>query len=406
MDRRTALRLLVATSACAMMPGAFGKTKPKIVVIGAGIVGAATAYFLSKAGAAVTVIDKQSPASHASRGTFAWLNATWAKQPKSYHHFNQVGLSVWREVQRDLGIPVRWNGSLEWFAKPERNLKLMAQIDEQRQWGEPAEIISADRIRKIEPGITVDDTVRAAYSPNDGAVDPVLATHTFLNAAKSLGAQLIFPCQAIAARYAGGRIIGVSSSQGDINADYIVVATGADPDIPEALSGLSIPQRTTPGVITLTHPFSPVVNTIVAAPGVHLHQRPDGRIVLGEQAGPPDGEAHEVRLRGRPNDFPAEYLGKEHGNRILSVAQQFFPALRGAEIDTSYIGWRPLPLDGHPVMGTNPATPGVYLAIMHSGVTLAPLVGKLITRELLTGDSLPELAAYRPTRQFEQVVRY
>ena len=68
--------------------------------------------------------------------------------------------------------------------------------------------------------------------------------------------------------------------------------------------------------------------------------------------------------------------------------------------------WRPLPLDGHPVLGAAPSRPDVYLAITHSGVTLAPLIGRLAARELL-GESLEEqLRLYRPTREFSRVQRY
>ena len=76
------------------------------------------------------------------------------------------------------------------------------------------------------------------------------------------------------------------------------------------------------------------------------------------------------------------------------------------EVDQVYIGWRPLPLDGHPVLGASPARPNVHLAIMHSGVSLAPIVGQLTARSLIDGADLRELDAYLPDRNFERVVRY
>jgi glycine/D-amino acid oxidase-like deaminating enzyme len=70
------------------------------------------------------------------------------------------------------------------------------------------------------------------------------------------------------------------------------------------------------------------------------------------------------------------------------------------------IGWRPLPVDGHPVLGASPARPDVYLAIMHSGVTLAPIVGQLAAEELMGNVSIERLQEFRPGRDFDLIKRY
>ena len=63
---------------------------------------------LERQGADVTLIDQAGPATHASRGTFAWINATWAKQPRHYHRISQQGVANWHTLARELDIPVRW----------------------------------------------------------------------------------------------------------------------------------------------------------------------------------------------------------------------------------------------------------------------------------------------------------
>jgi glycine/D-amino acid oxidase-like deaminating enzyme len=406
MDRRTALKIMAALSATALSPVRFARDQPKVTVIGAGIIGAACAYYLSRAGAKVTVLDQSGPATHASRGTFAWLNATWAKQPQSYHYLNQVGLQVWKEVQIELAIPITWQGSLEWFANQARNTKLIDQIKEQQLWGEPARMITSDEVKQLEPHLAVNNPTLTAYSPNDGALDPVQATRTMLQYAQARGANVISPCKALQPVFKKQQLVAVETSKGRIASDKIVLATGAAPDASKIFSDVVIPQRSTPGIIVITKPLKPIVNRIIAAPGVHLHQRSDGRVVLGEQDGPPEGAAHEMRLKGRPNDFPTRALATVHGNRILQTATEYYPALAQAEIEDVFIGWRPLPLDGHPVLGVNPDRPDIYIAIMHSGVSLAALVGKSIAKELVMGEALDELAAYRPMREFSRVKRY
>ena len=85
MNRRTLLKLLALTPLAASAQEYNYSPQPHILVVGAGLIGASIAYHLSILGAKVTVIDKQGPASHASRGTFAWINASYAKQPQHYH---------------------------------------------------------------------------------------------------------------------------------------------------------------------------------------------------------------------------------------------------------------------------------------------------------------------------------
>jgi glycine/D-amino acid oxidase-like deaminating enzyme len=406
MNRRALLKLAAALAVAPPL-SALGVQPPlRVVVAGAGIVGASIALQLARAGATVTVVDRSGPASHASRGTFAWINATWAKQPRHYHALAQEGVAGWGDLEDLLALPVRWGGSIEWFDSVERTERLAGQIDEQVAWGEPARMLSADEVARLEPKLRVEPGMRAAFSPNDGAVDPVLATERMLAAAEAEGALLRWPVALEGVELSAGRLTAVETSRGRIPADRLVLATGADEAAPEAFADIAVPQRSTPGVIAVTRPMPRILERVVAAPGVHMHQRADGRIVLGEQEGPPDDVAHGRRLGGRPNDFPLPELGRAHGERMLAVARAFVPEIEGAEVENAWIGWRPLPLDGHPVLGASPSRRDVYLAIMHSGVSLAPIVGRLAATELLTETPVDRLDVYRPDRVFEPVRRY
>lgn len=406
MDRRTLIKLLAATALTGCGRGRLEGNGLRVVVAGAGIVGASIAYHLSLAGAAVTVIDKQAPASHASRGTFAWINATWAKQPQSYHAFTQDSVAYWHALQQTLDLPVRWSGSLEWFTNAERLDKLAGQIAEQIEWGEPARMIDSNEFAQLEPKVLFPPDSRAAYSPNDGTVDPVLATQKLLAAAQTLGATILYPSELTDVTLAKGRLVAVETSTGTIVTDRLVLATGAAENVLATFADIEIPQRTLPGVIVVTKPMPRLLQRIISAPGIHMHQRDDGRIVLGEQDGAPQNDAHALRLDGRPNNFPSPLIAQEHASRMLAVAADFAPDIHAAQVEDVYIGWRPLPIDGHPVIGASPSRPDVHIAVMHSGVTLAPIVGKLTAQELLTDALDDRLAPYRPDRSFEMIKRY
>ena len=89
---------------------------------------------------------------------------------------------------------------------------------------------------------------------------------------------------------------------------------------------------------------------------------------------------------------------QEHADELLARAAEYFPSLRGASAVPVPVGYRPMPLDGFPVVGFSPKAPNIYLALTHSGVTLAPLLAQLATMEIADGAQVELLDDYRPSR--------
>lgn len=405
-DRRAFLKLAAASASLAACSPNANPQRKHVAVVGGGIIGTSIAYHLAVSGADITLVERGKLAERASRGTFAWINATWAKQPKHYHELNQSGLTGWKRLQSDLEIPVRWGGSLEWFETEDRQRRLADQIAEQVEWGEPAEMVGMDTLSQLEPNVDFGGAETVAFSPNDGAVDPVVAATMLADATRKAGGVIKENCAVESAVSLDDGRVELMTSCGNLMVTDFVLATGADPDATVNMAGINIPQRSTPGVIVVTKPMPPLINRIIVAPGVHIHQRNDGRIVLGEQEGAPDTEAHAERLRNRPNRFPEQVFAEQHAFRILGIAEQFVPGILSAEIEDVFIGWRPLPVDGHPVLGRSPNQPAAYLAIMHSGVSLAPIIGELAAKEIISGQHAPGIEAYRPSRDFQSIRRY
>ena len=409
MDRRTFNRWLLSATALSGVASAhnLASEPPHIAVIGAGIVGSSIAYNLVKRGARVTLIDRSTVGGATSQGTFAWINATWAKQPRHYHAFNQSGIAAWRRLQAELNLEVKWGGSLEWFESDVRQRRLASDILEQQLWGEPAKMVDVSEAQTLEPLANFRGATEVAYSPRDGAVDAMRASQRLVNAAQRLGLTLLENCNVNRVKEGAGGLVVLETDCGEIAVDKYVVATGANQQATLNLAGIDIPQRATPGVVVITKPVPKLLNTIFVAPGVHIHQRRDGRLVLGEQEGAPETEAHAKRLSAHPTRFPSTTLAEQHASRLLETARHFLPSLpTDTALEEVLIGWRPIPLDGHPVLGTSPTQPKSYIAIMHSGVSLAAIVGELVSQELITGVSSSELEAYRPNRDFQRIKRY
>jgi glycine/D-amino acid oxidase-like deaminating enzyme len=395
LNRRRFLQLMAAA---ALAPKGRAAAGLRVLVAGAGIIGASIAWHLAKAGASVTVIDRQGPATHASRASFAWINATWSKQPQAYHALNQAGVTRWKLLQPELGLPVRWGGSLEGNADPSKEKELASRVSEQMAWGEQTKIISGGDLAELEPNVDFTALRQVIYSANDGATNPIASTQAFLDAAVALGAKLACPCELTGVNLAAGRLKFVSTSGGDIAADRLVLATGAAADAAKRFADWDVPQRDAPGATAISAPMPRVINRVLWMPKVHLHQRDDGRIVLGEEDGPPP--SHADRLAGHPNDFPTREIALQHAQRMLNEARRFVPDFTKVNFEKVVIGWRPMPLDGYPVIGASPARKDVYLSVMHSGVTLAPHVGLLAAKEIAAGAFAEELRPFRPDRKF------
>ena len=398
MDRRQFLQLLAA--AAVSRQGHAG-ARLRVVVAGAGIIGASIAYHLARAVAEVTVIDRRGPATHASRASFAWINATWSKQPQTYHALNQAGVDRWKILQPELNLPVRWGGSLEGIADAGRKKELASRVAEQVAWGELTRTVGGADLAELEPNVDFAGLSQVIYSTNDGATNPIAATRAFLDAAAKSGAAVRYPCELTGVSFKDGQLAAVVTDRGEILADRLVLATGAAIDASRRFAEWNIPQRSAPGMTAITAPMPRLINRVLWMPKVHLHQRDDGRIVLGEEDGPPVDEAHAARLQGFPNDFPSREIALQHANRMLAAAQHYVPDLTDVIFEDVVIGWRPMPIDGYPVLGASPARPDVYLAVMHSGVTLAPIVGQLAAQEIAEGAPAEPLSDFRPDRKFE-----
>ena len=258
-----------------------------------------------------------------------------------------------------------------------------------------------------EPDVNFHGATQIASSPRDGAIDPVLVSKALVDAAIQQGAQVLERCEVLSVDDSSdhkGKLLRTSCDP--IEADRVVLATGPAPAAVKRFGGFDLPQRSTSGVIVVTRPVKPLLRGILVTPGIHIHQRMDGRLVIGEQDGAPDTAAHAARLAQRPKRFPNDLVAEQHAQRLLATTRNYLPSVGEVEVDEVIIGWRPLPVDGHPVIGPSPADDRVYVAIMHSGVSLAAITGDLVARELADGVEMALLRPFRANRVFDTKNRY
>src|ERR1700682_4127170 len=109
----------------------------RIVVVGAGILGASIAYHLVKRGAKVLIVEAIRPGAGATEKSFGWINATFSKCPKAYFDLNRSGLAGWRRLEIELGgeLKVQWGGSVAWAGEDETAEQLRVNVRRHQEWG-------------------------------------------------------------------------------------------------------------------------------------------------------------------------------------------------------------------------------------------------------------------------------
>ena len=366
--------------------------KLRIVVVGAGIVGASIAYHLSRRkDVAVTVLERDEPCAGASGHSFAWLNS-FGKDPVSYHHFNRRSMDIWDRFARRLGmdLDLHWGGELRWEYTLERVEALRQRIKQLQGWGYPIRIISSDELCELEPGLSLGPVEIASFSEIDGRVDPLKVIEACLQRAYEAGTAVHTHTPVVELCLdRGGRIEAVNTPNGEIGCDVVVLASGTDTTELAATAGVHIPQQHSPGVVVRTDPQPPILQnvSVLHLPPInqdrheiHLRQSADGTLAIGQ------GSQESVDQDD----------SQEHADDLLRRAVHYLPALAGARAIPTPVGYRPMPIDELPVIGFCDAAPNLYIALMHSGVTLAPLVGELATVEIVDGARVEMLAPYRP----------
>lgn len=370
-----------------------------VAVIGAGIMGAAIAFRLARRGVSVALFDEGQPGHGASSHSFAWINAG-AKEPIGYHNLNRRSLEMWPRFAAEIGdhgdpdsIGLRWGGKVSWESGQAAAEGLMARVRQLQSWGYPTRLIDADELKRLEPSLDIGPVAAAEYSPNEGQVEPQMVVDACLRRLLELGCEIHANTEVHGfERSDDGRIRSLAAASGSRDVDAVIIAAGVSTTRLAALSSVNVPQAQSPGVVIRTNPLPPLLHNVpvVYAPPlddgrreIHLRQCADGRMMIGE------GDQESL----------AEDDTQAHADDLLARACRYLPGLVGAQAVPVPVGWRPMPLDGYPVMGFASEAPNLYVALTHSGVTLAPALSQLAAQEICDGvpaDAV--LGPYRPQR--------
>jgi glycine/D-amino acid oxidase-like deaminating enzyme len=362
-----------------------------VVVVGAGVIGAAVAADLARGGCSVTVVESGQPAAGTSGTTFAWTNAG-GKQPRSYFDLNVEGMQAHRRFAASVAS-CDWyheSGNLEWIAGADAQQEQERKVTRLLEWGYQARWLDPKEVRSLEPDMAPEAIgSRVAYFPDEGWVDPTRLVTALLSTARASGAQLRHHSAAVGMSMAGERIDGVRTSDGEtVGTDAVVNCAGPGAGEVAALAGVDLPMRNTAGLLAYTAATAVAVGRVIHAPQIHLRPDGGGRLVLRNITADAGVSTH---------DGGTWITEPGAAEAMLHLAQELYPGLRGSKVETSRIGVRPIPIDGLPVLGRSATVENFHFAVTHSGVTLCLRVAELVGADV-RGELVDELAPFRHSR--------
>jgi glycine/D-amino acid oxidase-like deaminating enzyme len=379
-------------------------TQPRhCLVIGAGVIGASVAARLAGSGVRVTLLEQDQPGRATSRWSFAWLNSN-DKRPRPYHELNHAGIRAWAELAPDLDGAAWYRpvGNIELATSPAVRAELTARVRRLTGWNYDARLIDSAEAVKLEPSLrlpepgTIAPGTMAAWFPGEGYLltEPLIAR--LVAQARNHGAEIRTGEPGRVVALDPGRPFRVRTADGALlAADEVICCAGRW--VPElaALAGdadtiplvpWESPGATAPGLVVQVGPVSPAGPTrLVHTPEICLRPHPGGLLHL---------EAPDAAVDLHTPDPDLHRLAAE----LLRRAQQTVRGLDQARVVEYQVCVRPMPVDGQSIVGRLPGAPGLYVAVTHSGVTLAAHLSQLIAAELTAGTQSAELAPYRPSR--------
>jgi glycine/D-amino acid oxidase-like deaminating enzyme len=383
---------------------------PDVVVVGAGVVGAAVALAAARRGLRVVVLDR-GPVAGGTTGAGEGNLLVSDKEPGPELDLALLSLRLWADVAEHVGAAVgagfefEPKGGLVVASDPAALPALRDLAGRQRTSGVAAVEVAADELGAHEPRLAPDLAGGVLY-PQDCQVQPMLAAARMLQAARGLGARVRTGEAVTGLLRTDERIVGVRTATGDVHTGAVVNAAGTWSGEIAAMAGVELPILPRRGVILVTQPLPPLIRHKVYAAEYVADVASDdaglesSAVVEGTRAGTVLVGASRERV-GFRREMPLPVI-----RRLAAQAVRLFPVLADVALLRSYAGFRPYCPDHLPVVGPDARVPGLLHACGHegAGVGLATGTGHLLAQVLAGDEPDLDLRPYRPERFAEVAV--
>ena len=429
-------------------PIAFDDALPEavdVVVIGGGIAGTATAWFLARAGVKVLLCEKGRIAGEQSSRNWGWVRQQ-GRDPAELPIMMESN-RIWRGLAAETGeadLTFTPSGCVYLTDSQAGMEKYAKWYETAREYQLDTRMLSKAELEELIPGAG-GQWLGGMMTPSDGRGEPFVAVPALARAARSAGAVVIENCAVRTLDMAGGRITGVITEKGRVRADRVVLAGGAWSSQFAANTGFDLPQLAVRSTAARTEAVPEHYARNISTPGLAMRRRADGgyTVASGDIAehylGPASFRhalkfrklialsARDIRVRlGAPEGYPnswrtaRRWSGDEQSpferarvlnpapspeavQRIRDRLPKRFPAMAGVGLAEAWAGMIDVTPDAVPVLGETAAVPGLIIAtgLSGHGFGIGPAIGR-IAADLVRGrDPGHAMTRFRHSRFFD-----
>ena len=361
--------------------GTMGRTADAVVV-GAGLNGAATAFFLRQRGLRrIVVLESDLPGAGASGAAVGLLRAHYDNRPEM--ELAAKSMRFFRHWDELIGGDCGWRPTGFFrFVEPDELAKMRANVAMQRQFGERVEILGPDEVRRLAPEFRTDDIGAAIYEPDSGIASNSRATSTLLRRACADGATLEPFTKVLAVAATGSRVTGIRTRREEISSPVVVLAAGAWSRALAATCGVDMPLEAR--AIRIAEILPP---DGLRLPGSYMDPISDSWIAPRDQGRALISVPHTEAAAAIDPDGSVPDLTRAEAAAGLPAVRRRLPGIDGATI----IRWWSRPdsyaPDGKPIIGAAPDIQGLFFntAGAGKGHKTAPAIGLALSELIVDG---------------------
>lgn len=362
----------------------------KVVIAGGGVIGCAIAYYLAKAGADVTVLERGNIAQEASSAAAGLILSPFDELgPRPMVRLQRASFEMYPRLMKELAddggtdLEYKLCGLIRPACDEKRATHLRALTRRTSSQAAGVEWVDGGVLRQLEPALA-DDVLGAAFSPNDADINPGLLTRAFAKAAANHGATIRRRVAFAGFVSSGHKLTGIKAGNRGLDGfDAIVLAAGSwTKALAERLSA-KVPTTPIRGQM-LAYRSKAIRHSVWGEDG-YLVPKARGMLFAG-------ATVEDVGFRARTTSQGIAAL--------RAMAGKLVPALRQRETASEWAGLRPGSPDGLPIIGKLPNRDNVFVATGHfrNGILLAPITGKLMSELILKGKASIPLDPFSPRR--------
>ena len=366
--------------------------KADVIIIGAGVIGASIAYYLTKENIQAVVLDKKEIATGSS-GACEGLLILQSKKPGIHMDMALASIRRFPALVQELDHPIEYEnkGGLVVIETEEELAAMQLFVEKRKKHSVDISLLSTEQAREKEPALSK-NIIGATFSPLDSQANPILLTLGFLRAAQKAGATVFSNTPVREIELTQGRVAAVHTDKGRIETRIIINAAGTFAADIGAMVNLTIPIKPRRGQILVTEATSPILKRcILSAMYIAVKFNPE----IAEAGGvgfAVEQTANGNILIGSTREFVGfdKHTTYEGVQNIANTILRVIPGLENLHVIRAFAGLRPYTPDGLPILGKVESVDGFIMAAGHEGdgITLAPITGEMIAR-LVAAEAAP-----------------